>query len=232
MTAESTQGRQAAIAAAQVKIVDAARSQLGVPYVYGGEEPGVCFDCSGLAQWCCSQAGIAIPRGSAGQFNASGPRVDDDIQPGDLVYFYGGEEYGPRPGHVGIACQRRQMIDAPYTGVDVRYDTFTTTPFVGALDFWGATRPAELVTVVDPLPPAATLVDVQLRVLSTGCKGYDVKSLQLLLNGYDGAGLVVDADFGPLTEQAVRHYQTVLGYAVDGVVGAVTWRSILGAPNP
>ena len=42
--------------------VQAAVSQLGVPYVFGGEQPGVGFDCSGLVQWAWAQAGVSIPR--------------------------------------------------------------------------------------------------------------------------------------------------------------------------
>ena len=220
------------VSAAQAKIVAAARSQLGVPYVYGGRDAGVGFDCSGLAQWCCAQAGVVIPRGSAAQFLDSGPRVDSEIQPGDLVFFYGGESSGPRPGHVGVAITTDQMIDAPYTGVDVRFDDFTTIPTIGPLDFWGATRPAAFGLAPAPLPPPATLVDMQLRVLSEGCKGYDVQAVQFLVNHYTGLTLAVDADFGPLTKEAVEAFQRRLGYAMDGVVGAQTWRGLLGAPNP
>ena len=220
------------VSAAQAKIVAAARSQLGVPYVYGGRDAGVGFDCSGLAQWCCAQAGVVIPRGSAAQFLDSGPRVDSEIQPGDLVFFYGGESSGPRPGHVGVAITSDQMIDAPYTGVDVRFDDFTTIPTIGPLDFWGATRPAAFGLGPAPLPPPATLVDMQLRVLSEGCKGYDVQAVQFLVNHYTGLTLAVDADFGPLTKEAVEAFQRRLGYTVDGIVGAQTWRGLLGAPNP
>jgi len=143
------------------------------------------------------------PTGSAAQFTASGPRVDSDIQPGDLVYFYGGETSGPRPGHVGIAIGSASMIDAPYSGVDVRFDDYSSTLTIGPLDFWGATRPAELAGggTNPPWPP--NVCTVQLLVLQEGMKGYAVKSLQFLLNGYDGAALVTDADFGPKTKAAV-----------------------------
>jgi len=149
-----------------------------------------------------------------------------------LVFFYGGESEGPRPGHVGIYSGQVMMINAPYSGTVVRYDEFSTRSQIGPLDFWGATDPAQLLLNPPPLPPPATLCDVQLRVLQDGFKGYDVRSLQWLLNGWVDAKLDPDAIFGPLTKTAVEDFQRKLGYKVDGVVGAQTWRGILGAPNP
>ena len=148
------------------------------------------------------------------------------------MFFHGSETTPPFPGHVGIALNSLYMIDAPYTGVAVRQDSYVTRPTIGPLDFYGATRPAALAVPPAPLPPPAILEDVKLRVLSAGCKGYDVQSLQVLLNFYHSGPLAVDADFGPLTKAAVEKYQKILGYTVDGIVGAQTWRSILGAPNP
>jgi peptidoglycan hydrolase-like protein with peptidoglycan-binding domain len=116
--------------------------------------------------------------------------------------------------------------------VDVRYDSFSTMTTIGPMDFYGFTDPASFLSSPAPLPPPATLEDVQLRVLSEGCKGYDVQSLQILLNGKNVAELAIDSIFGPQTLAAVKAYQRKLGYKVDGVVGAATWRSILGAPNP
>jgi hypothetical protein len=124
------------------------------------------------------------------------------------------------------------MIDAPYSGVNVRYDMFSAGTTIGPLDFWGFTDPAKFLSSPAPLPPPATLVNVQLRVLSEGCKGYDVQSLQILLNGKGYRQLTVDSIFGPDTKADVMAYQQKLGYKVDGIVGAATWRSILGAPNP
>jgi LysM repeat protein len=40
--------------------VDAARTQIGVPYVFGKQLPGVAFDCSGLVAWAWAQAGIRM----------------------------------------------------------------------------------------------------------------------------------------------------------------------------
>src|ERR1039458_7209717 len=56
-----------------------------------------------------------------------------------LVFFFGGETRPPRPGHVGIVTGPGKMIDAPYTGVDVRYDSFSTMTTIGPMDFYGKT---------------------------------------------------------------------------------------------
>ena len=50
------------------KIVQAAYSQLGVPYVWGGTQPGVGLDCSGLVQYCHAVAGISLPHYSESQY--------------------------------------------------------------------------------------------------------------------------------------------------------------------
>src|SRR5579875_3598875 len=69
---------------AGARAVAAAESQLGVPYVWGGETPGGGFDCSGLTQWAWAQAGVAIPRVAADQA-AAVPHVPlDQLEPGDL----------------------------------------------------------------------------------------------------------------------------------------------------
>lgn len=66
-------------------VVAAARSQLGVPYVWGGTTPGVGLDCSGLTQYCYAQAGISIPRNSEDQ-SAFGTKVPVSLaEPGDIL---------------------------------------------------------------------------------------------------------------------------------------------------
>ena len=232
MSAVDVQADTAGVVAARAKILAAAKSCLGIPYLYGGNGPPGGLDCSRLAEWCCSEAGLSIPRGSAAQFLATGPVTKTGAVPGMLAFFYGGEVGGPRPGHVGVVSAPSEMIDAPYSGVNVRYDMFSAGTTIGPLDFWGFTDPAKFLSSPAPLPSPATLVGVQLRVLSEGCKGYDVQALQALLNLHNGPDLWADAIFGPLTKASVVIYQSKLGYTQDGIVGAQTWRSILGAPNP
>ena len=61
-----------------------------------------------------------------------------------------------------------------------------------------------------------------------GDHGQAVRAVQAVLNEKFGYGLVVDGDFGPATDNAVRDYQDDHGLAVDGIVGPQTWRSLIG----
>ncbi len=70
------------------KAVAEAESQIGVPYVWGGETPGVGFDCSGLVQWAWAKAGILIPRTTEAQWPAMHHVPLTALQPGDLLFYY------------------------------------------------------------------------------------------------------------------------------------------------
>ena len=94
--------------------IQAAESQIGVPYVWGGETPGVGFDCSGLVQWSWAQAGVSLPRTSGAQFGATTQIPLADIEPGDLLF------YGPGGAdHVAMYVGGGEMIEAPETGETV-----------------------------------------------------------------------------------------------------------------
>ena len=112
--------------------VDWALAQVGTPYVWGGETPGVRFDCSGLVQAAYKVAGIALPRVAQDQYDTTLKLTSGDpLQPGDLVFF--GRSVSD-VSHVGIYVGNGQMVDAPHTGADVRVESFPTK--VGAS--WGS----------------------------------------------------------------------------------------------
>jgi len=94
--------------------VAAAESQLGVPYVWGGESPGHGFDCSGLTAWAWGQAGVPLPHYSGSQMADTTPVPVSDLEPGDLLFYGpGGSE------HVAMYIGGGRMIEAPYTGAYV-----------------------------------------------------------------------------------------------------------------
>jgi len=90
--------------------INAAMSQLGVPYQYAMSEPGVAFDCSGLTHYAWGQAGVYLPRNSAAQAAATPHVPPGDAQPGDLIFYYS------PISHVGIYLGNGQLVHAPNTG--------------------------------------------------------------------------------------------------------------------
>ncbi len=83
---------------------------LGVPYVWGGHDPATGFDCSGLVMYVYSQLGITLPHSASAQYYSGTPISYDQLQPGDLVFFY-------HPiSHVGIYIGGGKMIHAPTDG--------------------------------------------------------------------------------------------------------------------
>jgi peptidoglycan DL-endopeptidase CwlO len=97
--------------------INAAMSQLGVPYHYATSEPGVGFDCSGLTHYAWGQAGVYLPRNSAAQAAATPHVPPADAQPGDLVFYY------TPISHVGIYLGGGQLVHAPNTGRTVSVAT-------------------------------------------------------------------------------------------------------------
>jgi cell wall-associated NlpC family hydrolase len=143
---QAAQDRAAAVAAAgRVKaagaasgggvqrVIDRAMSQLGVQYVWGGGsgrgpstgipgpagDPGrrVGFDCSGLMLYAFNGAGVSLPRVSRNQFDAGRKVPISDLRPGDMVFYRNG---GAPIHHVAMYVGGGKMIEAPYTGGNVR----------------------------------------------------------------------------------------------------------------
>ena len=105
--------------------VSAAYSQLGVPYKFAAELPGVAFDCSGLTKWAWGRAGVGMPHQSGAQYGSFPHVSNDEAQPGDLIFYYS------PIGHVGIYIGGGQMIHAPNTGTTVNITTVRWNKVVG-----------------------------------------------------------------------------------------------------
>ncbi len=91
--------------------VRAALSRLGRPYVWGATGPDR-FDCSGLVQWAYRQAGVQIDRTTYDQIDDGIAVPRSQVRPGDLVF--------PHSGHVQMAIGNGMVVEAPYTGANVR----------------------------------------------------------------------------------------------------------------
>lgn len=93
-----------------------ARAQVGKPYQWGGEGPDS-FDCSGLTLMAWRQAGVYLSHYTGAQWGETSRVAISDLRPGDLV-FYGSS--GETSHHMGLYIGGGRMIEAPYTGANVR----------------------------------------------------------------------------------------------------------------
>jgi peptidoglycan DL-endopeptidase CwlO len=108
-------------------VVGIAMRYLGTPYVWGGASPGG-FDCSGLVMYVYAQVGVSLPHSSYAQYGMGVPVSYSELQPGDLVFFYG-------LGHEGIYIGGGNFIHAPHTGDVVKISSMSggySSSFVGA----------------------------------------------------------------------------------------------------
>ena len=120
-------------ASAAAIAIAAAQSQLGVPYSWGGGNAsgpsyGIAqgantrgFDCSGLTLYAYAQAGISLSHLTYSQMQQGQVVPLSQIQPGDLVFYWGG-------GHMALYVGGGQVIHAPQTGDVVRYGSLYMGP--------------------------------------------------------------------------------------------------------
>jgi cell wall-associated NlpC family hydrolase len=94
-----------------------ARAQIGDPYQWGAAGPDR-WDCSGLTMRAWQAGGISLPHYSAGQYDASTPIAEGDLQPGDLV-FWGSSSSPSSIYHVALYTGGGMIVHAPRTGEDV-----------------------------------------------------------------------------------------------------------------
>jgi peptidoglycan DL-endopeptidase CwlO len=106
--------------------LQAALTRRGDPYVWGAAGPGE-FDCSGLVVWAFAQEGITLPHYTGDLWNSGVHIPRNDLEPGDLVFFY------PDISHVGIYLGDGLMVDAPDFGLTVRVEPVYWAFFVGAV---------------------------------------------------------------------------------------------------
>jgi cell wall-associated NlpC family hydrolase len=133
-------------------VINAALTQLGVPYVWGGgtaagpSGPGgsrtgtLGFDCSGLALYAYAHIGIAVPHQTQAIWAAFQPAITSasDVQPGDLILL--SDNHTPTGiHHVAIYLGNGSVVEAPHTGATVEIthgiwtNSYWTSQFIGAV---------------------------------------------------------------------------------------------------
>ncbi|MGW9302037.1 NlpC/P60 family protein [Streptomyces cyaneofuscatus] len=121
-------GNEASASGITAAAFAAAKTRVGMPYVWGATGPGS-FDCSGLTSWAFRQAGVNLPRTSQAQANA-GTRINSlsALKPGDLVIMR------TDLSHVGFYAGNGQILHSPKPGAQVRYESMARSgmPFM-----WG-----------------------------------------------------------------------------------------------
>ncbi len=84
-------------------VIREAQKHLGTPYIYGGEQPGKGFDCSGFTQYVYGKSGIRLPRTAREQARYGKKVKLRKAKTGDLVFFSEGKVIS----HVGIISDVR-----------------------------------------------------------------------------------------------------------------------------
>ena len=98
-------------------VVNAAKSQIGKPYVWGATGPNA-YDCSGLVQYAYSQAGKNIGRTTYQQAGAGQHVSVSQAQAGDILMW---GDY-----HDAIYVGNNQYVHAPQPGQNVTQATISS----------------------------------------------------------------------------------------------------------
>jgi peptidoglycan hydrolase-like protein with peptidoglycan-binding domain len=115
------------------------------------------------------------------------------------------------------------------TGVDGDFGPLTKA----AVEAFQSSRGLGVDGSVGPQTWPQLIIEVQ-----QGSSGDAVRAVQSQIHSRgDGANQIsIDGIFGPVTDGAVRAFQTLLGLSVDGIVGPQTWNHLvngyLAAPDP
>ena len=130
------------------------------------------------------------------------PKKGETVKTGQIIGYMGatGNVTGAHL-HFGIKVDGKWIDPAPYLDADYTQDK-----------------------------PAEKTVSIGLRTLRQGSKGEDVRALQILLSGRGCNGDMHEPDgsFGPNTLGAVKIFQKSANLDADGIVGKLTWSTLLG----
>lgn len=152
----------------------------------------------------------------------------ENIKAGMAIGFLGNSSTH-KAGHIGIYLGDNKVINSENSGLStVSLNSFCSaymsrnygSPYCG---WFGE------VEVVDDSGSSGGFNLSNLKVLSKGSMGTQVKVLQSCLYKIYGFDIAVDGSFGSATHSAVCNFQKKYGLNVDGYCGPKTWVKLLGA---
>lgn len=84
------------------RLLDFARSMLGIRYRSASSSPSRGFDCSGFVNYVFSNFGFKVPRSSRDFATSGEAKKLEEAKIGDVIVFTGTNSRSRTPGHVGI----------------------------------------------------------------------------------------------------------------------------------
>lgn len=207
--------------------------------VYGSKWIGkTVTDCSGLFKWAFKELGGVIAHGSNSIFDRycsakgklkNGKRTDGkELKPGTAVFT--GDSKHP---HIGLYIGDGWVIEAQGTVKGVIRSKITLSKWT----WWSELKnvrygTSETAAQPQASQPADNKTEESFPTIRRGDKGSFVTMLQtsLIQRGYNLGSYGADGDFGRMTEDAVRQFQTDWGLLSDGVVGPQTWEKLQSTP--
>ena len=152
-------------------LIETALSFRGTPYRNGGSDPNG-FDCSGFTQWVFARHGVALPREVDEQFKAGRKIKQDDLKPGDLVFFH---TVSRGPSHVGIFVAGDQFVHAPSSKGVVRVESINSSywseRFLGGRRLEGAAQAPPAPAVVRRRPFSGESAVASAAAARSGARG-------------------------------------------------------------
>lgn len=159
-------------------------TQVGLPYIWGGESPGIGFDCSGLVQWAYATVGVPLSRTTTYQFKEFQIGRGTPLLPGDLLFIPGSDGTPSEPGHVMMYDSPGKVLQAPFTGEDVNVGPYDTSVYVFA------TRPGNFYKTVIEAPTAEQIKDNGLVHLDSEAAATLALRNGYVVRGFDGSTFV------------------------------------------
>ena len=101
------------------EIIDFSKQYIGTPYRRGTKGPNS-FDCSGFTSYVFENFGYKLNRTCVTQINQGTKVAQQELKPGDLVFFKGRNAKLSRAGHVGIVVNNDDFGNVSFIHASIR----------------------------------------------------------------------------------------------------------------